>query len=87
MGMQGGDLMADVVNFKPRAEIVNEEIVDVLERWLVDAKEGKLTGIAIAGVDIDGMMRYAVPPTNETALLLAVVACIQRSLINTIEDE
>ncbi len=79
--------MADVVEFKARAQIVNESVVDVLERWLADAKEGKLTGMAIAGVDTDGMIRYAVPPTDETALLLAVVACIQRRLINTIEDE
>ncbi len=79
--------MVEVISFKSRATIVNESVVDVLERWLADAKEGKLTGLAVAGVDTDGMIRYALPPTDETALLLAVVACIQQRLIRTVEDE
>ncbi len=79
--------MVEVISFKPRAQIVNESVVDVLERWLEDAKEGKLTGLAVAGVDTDGMIRYALPPTDETALLLAVVACIQQRLIRTVEED
>ncbi len=79
--------MVEVINFKPRDTIVNESIVDVLERWLADAKEGKITGLAIAAVDNDGMIRYAIPQTEETALLLAVVACIQQRLIHTVEED
>ncbi len=78
--------MADVVNLKTRSVIVNEGIVDVLERWLVEAKEGTLTGLAACAVSND-TFRYAIPPTEDTAMLLTAMTCATQRLIRNIEDE
>ncbi len=79
--------MADIVTLKVRADIVKDDIIDLLERWLVDAKAGTLTGLVAVSCTSDEMIRIAIPASDEIPSLLSGVLCAQKRLLEVFEEE
>ena len=87
MDIAGPSLMADVVTLKVRADIVKDDITDLLERWLADAKEGVLTGLVVVATTSDDMIRIAIPASDEIPSLLSGVLCAQKRLLEVFEED
>lgn len=54
-----------VVDFKPTLTKEQDEMVQILERWTKEAKEGKITGLLMASVNLDGSVDTARVYGNE----------------------
>lgn len=68
------------------AEPLGEGIVELLERYLEDAKAGKLSSLAIAAVDREGCMDCGWSLAPPAGLLMGAIARLQH-LYNRRQDE
>jgi Tfp pilus assembly ATPase PilU len=69
--------MSNVVEIKTRPASINESVVARLEEVLADAKAGKITSIAIAGLEVGGDIIAAWSETDDFGRLLGAIARLQ----------
>lgn len=69
--------MSNIVELKTRPASIHEDVVARLEEVLAEAKAGKITGVAIATLDVDGSLGAAWSETDEFGRLLSAVARLQ----------
>lgn len=66
--------MTNVVELKTRPAEINESVVARIEEILAKAKQGEITAVAIAGVDLDGSISCSWSETDDFGRLLGSVA-------------
>lgn len=69
--------MSNIVELKSRPAVVIESVVTRLEEVLAEAREGKITAVAIAGVSSDGSTVQAWSETDDFGKLLGAVTRLQ----------
>jgi hypothetical protein len=69
--------MSNVVEIKTRPASINESVIARLEDVLAEARAGKITAIAIAGLEIGGAIIAAWSETDDFGRLLGAVSRLE----------
>jgi len=78
--------MADLRVLAPRPAVIREEVVDLLEEALRDARAGNIASVAVAVVLADGMtVRTAHSRSDHHPALLGSVALLQDRLLRVLD--
>jgi hypothetical protein len=72
---------------EPKPGEPNQEIIDLLERVLEEARAGKIEGIAIATVEFPSRMGSMWNAGPSWLKLLGSVTALQHALVNEIPDD
>lgn len=71
-----------VVKLVPKAAIRSEGCAATLENMLVLARDGVLTGVAVAGVDVEGFTHTAFEGGENIATLIGATERLKFRLLN-----
>ncbi len=72
----------EVLKLVPRATVLSEGCVKTLENMLSLAREGVLTGVAVAGVDAEGCTHTAFEGGENIATLIGATERVKHRLLN-----
>lgn len=78
--------MAEIVELKARPALVTASVIERLEEVLLEAREGKITGVAIATVQNDGSVGASWSETDNFPTLLGSIARLQHR-INVVQGK
>jgi len=79
-----------IVSLTTRRTIVNQEAIEVLERWLEAARNGEIIGVVIAGEMSDGGVRTEYTQTDNWPVMIGSLTILQSRMLhksNTASDE
>ena len=77
-----------IVKFEASVELSSKDAVEVIESALREAKNGKVTSVAIALVRTDGAIGTRIPESiDNIGLLLGAVSLLQYRLMKDIEED
>jgi hypothetical protein len=69
--------MSNVVEIKTRPATINESVIARLEEVLAEARAGKVTAVAIAGLEVGGAIIAAWSETDDFGRLLGAVSRLE----------
>jgi acetolactate synthase small subunit len=71
---------------KTRPDEIRAGIVEKLEEWLADAREGKLKSLALCAIEIDNTSRTTICASDDMHALLGAIVHLQFDLIKSLDD-